>query len=139
MDRSPSRLSLACPPTSWRNGMKSAIIPLLFVSFLVTAHAAAAPAPPTPTGPSPEAARQIEARRKALAPFELVDLERLSDTERAEALRTMGPALKDLETALASRDQLIFNEAVRDLVNGNYRGFPKDRILGLLLLRLKTP
>jgi hypothetical protein len=119
--------------------MKSAIIPLLFVSLLVTARAAAAPAPPTPTGPSPEAARQIEARRKALAPFELVDLERLSDTERAETLRTMGPALKDLETALASRDQFIFNEAVRDLVNGNYRGFPKDRILGLLLPRLKAP
>src|SRR5205085_6680257 len=104
-----------------------------------TSHAAAAPAPPTPTGPGPEAVRQIEARRKVLAPFEGVDLERLPDTERAETLRAMGPALKDLETALASKDQYIFSEAVRDLVNGNYRCFPKDRILGLLLPRLKTP
>jgi hypothetical protein len=119
--------------------MKYAIIFLMLSIFLTANRAKAAPAPPTPTGPSPEATRQIEARRKALSAFELVDLERLSDTQRAETLRAMEPALKDLETALASRDQYIFSETVRDLVNGNYRGFPKERLLELLLPRLKTP
>ena len=119
--------------------MKYTVISLLLSSLLAASHAAAAPAPPTPTGPGPEATRQIEARRKALSAFEFVDLERLSDTQRAETLKAMEPALKDLGTALASRDQYIFSEAVRDLVNGNYRGFPRDRILELLLPRLKTP
>src|SRR5436190_5011953 len=101
----------------------------LFAYLLCASHAAAAPAPPP--GPSPEAVRQVEARRKALAAFEGVDLQRLPPEQQAETLRKMEPALKEFAAALASKDTHVFTEAVRDLVNSNYRGFPRDRILAL--------
>jgi hypothetical protein len=116
--------------------MKSAITPLLIVILLSASQAGAAPAPP---GPSAAAVRQVEARREALRPLETLDPERLPAEQRAEALNKMEPALKDLETALAARDAYVFGEAVRDVTNGCYRGFPRDRVLGLLLPRIKTP
>jgi hypothetical protein len=81
----------------------------------------------------------IEARRKALRPFEVVNLETLTEEKRAETLRAMEPVLKDLENALCSKDEHILFAAVTDVTNGAYRGFPKDRLLGLLLPRLRTP
>jgi hypothetical protein len=115
------------------------LLSLLYACLLAAGQASAAPAPKVPTGPSADAVRQIEARRVGLRPFELLDVERLPVEQRAEMLSKMEPALKDLATALASRDTYVFVEVVRDLVNGHYRGFPRDRILALLLPRLKVP
>lgn len=116
------------------------VLRALLVTFLVSVtQAAAAPVPVPPPGPSVEVLRQIEARRNVLRQFELFDIDRLPEADRIETLRKMEPALKDLEAALTSKDRLVFTEVVRDLMNGNYRAFPKDRMLPLLLPRLKTP
>lgn len=116
--------------------MRSSLLSL-FAGLSCVIHAGAAPAPPP--GPSPEALRLVEARRKALSAFESVDLQRLTPEQQAETLRKIEPALKDFAAALTSKDAHVFSEAVRDLMNGNYRGFPKDRILALLLPRVKRP
>jgi HEAT repeat protein len=116
--------------------MRPSLLPL-FAVLLGAFHAGAAPAPPP--GPSPEAVRLVEARRKALSTLEYVDLQRVPPEQQAETLRKMEAALKDLEAALTSKDTHVFTEAVRDLMNSEYRAFPKDRILPLLLPRVKRP
>jgi hypothetical protein len=104
---------------------------------LLPAGVGAVPVPPEPTGPSAEALKLIEARRAALVPLQGTQRESLSPERLAELDRKLQPLLDQLAAALATRDPFIYDEAVRDLVNGNYRAFPPDRIRALLLPRVK--
>jgi hypothetical protein len=112
-------------------GVMLAIDPLAYLT--------AAPPVESSSGPSPAAVRTVETRRKALAQFEGVDLDRMRPDERAAVLGNMGPALTDLAAALASDDVHIYTSAVSDLTNSHYRAFPKDPLRDVLLPVLKTP
>src|SRR5882724_4448839 len=116
--------------------MRPSLLPL-FAVLLSAFHTGAAPAPPP--GPSPEAVRLVEARRKTLSLLEFIDLQRVPSEQQPETQRKVEAALRDLEAALTSKDTHVFTEAVRDLMNSQYRTFPRDRILSLLLPRVKRP
>jgi hypothetical protein len=106
---------------------------------VLTGIVVAAPLPPEPTGPSPEAQKQIEDRHNRLREFAGTNREGRTPEQLAELDRHLQPHLAELAAALAHKDPFIYDAAVRDLINGEYRAFPKDKIGVLLLPRLKAP
>jgi hypothetical protein len=106
---------------------------------LLSNWSVAAPVPPEPTGPSPEAKKQIDARRAHFEHFNEMPRRAFTPEQLAEHDRLMQPRLEELAAALASRDPFVYDEAVRDLVNGHYRNFPPEKLRSLLLPLLKTP
>ena len=113
---------------------------ITIASILLTVSTAlAVPAPPIPTGPSEEIVKRIADRRKLLNDFRGISLERMDAEQRAEFDQKILPALAELAHALKHEDAYLYDEAVRDLVNGEYRAFPPDKINPLLLPRLKSP
>jgi hypothetical protein len=118
--------------------MKPSLLAIALLSLLA-GRAGAVPVPEEPTGPSPEATKQIEARRAGLQDLQRIWREKLSPEELAELDRQLQPRLDQLAAALEHRDPFIYEAAVHDLVDDNYRAFAPDKIHALLLSRLKKP
>jgi hypothetical protein len=103
---------------------------VLLALWAAPAMIAAAPLPERPKGPSPDAVKQVETRR--------AQLQGLGEYWQVDpADRRIQEGLDRLAAALRSADEYVVKEALRDWINGEYRGFPKDKILDALLLCLK--
>jgi hypothetical protein len=118
--------------------MRNRLILAIASVVVLTEVLAAAPLPPSAAGPSAEARKQIEDRRSHIREFAGTNREGMTPEQLADLDRRLQPQLDELATALAHKDLYIYAEAVRDLVNGEYRAFPPDKIYALLLPRLKA-
>jgi hypothetical protein len=116
--------------------MKPLLAAFTILGFL-SGSAGAVPVPPDE--PSPEALKQIGARRAALQPLQGTRRATLPPEQLAELERRLQPRLDELAAALAHRDPFIYEAAALDLANDNYRAFAPDKVLALLHMRLKTP
>jgi len=116
--------------------MKPCLVALAALGIL-SGSARAAPVPPDE--PSPKALQQIEARRAGLRELQGTRRESLSPEELAELDRRLQPRLDELAAAIEHRDAHVYEAAAHDLANNDYRAFAPDKILALLLPRLKAP
>jgi hypothetical protein len=105
--------------------------------FLAATAVIAAPAPQGPKGPSEQAIRDVDKRREGLRKIELHSRENLKPEQLAELDAQVEPVFKELAAAVASKDPHVYDEAIRDIVNGNYRAIAPDKIVSLLLPRVK--
>ena len=99
------------------------IIAILVVSPTVIAQ----------TGPSPEAVKQVDARRKHLDAIGVWFNRPQMPLKEADVQK----ALQLLKEALASDDVHVFDAGVTDVLNGHYSTFPPESVLPMLLPRMK--
>jgi hypothetical protein len=113
----------------------------VLASFLMPGIGWSVPAPSTPpsAGPSPECQKLIDARRQGIQEFRGTNPDGMNAELRAEFERRLQPHLEALAAALAHGDPHVYSAAVHDLINGEYRFFPKVQIYAMLLPRIKAP
>ena len=87
------------------------------------------------TGPSPEAVKQVDVRRKHLDAIGVWFNRPQVPLKDADVQK----ALQLLKEALASDDVHVFDAGVTDVLNGHYSTFAPESVLPLLLPRLKNP
>lgn len=118
--------------------MKPCVVAIALAALgLLSGSMRAAPVPPDE--PSPQALQQIEARRAGLRELQGIRRESLSPEELAELDRRLQPRLDELAAAVVHRDPHVYEAAAHDLANNDYRAFAPDKVLALLLPRLKVP
>src|SRR5262245_44059492 len=114
------------------------------ILLLGCAAAAAAPVPPPlpRTTPDPETVKRVQARQQSLQQLsEDLHLASLGPTRPIpEALQQrIDAALADWKRDLASNDDYVQREAVRDFENSYLRNFPENKVVEALLPLLKKP
>ncbi len=119
--------------------MRCLFIVIAMLGCVPTAFAQAPVSPPPEPGvknpvPSAAATGEIAARRDYLKAINVWDSMPRGDLKEAE----VATAVAQLESALRSKDAHVYYGAVQDLMNSQYRAFPPDAILKLLLPSLSV-